>query len=62
MRAVFDFSKNYDRYCYAVNYKTSTGNFRRVRGLPVYETYEEAEEAAKKAELDTYCIHRYFVR
>lgn len=62
MSAVFDFSKDYDRYAYAVNYKTGTGNFRRVKGLPVYETYEQAEAAAKKYTVEKCYIHRTFAR
>lgn len=62
MRNVFDFSKEYERYVYYVNYKTSTGKFRRVKGLPVYETYEQAEIAAKKYTVEKCYIHRDFAR
>lgn len=59
---VFMFNKNYDRYTYVINYKTSTGKFRRVKGLPVYESYEEAEKAAEKYAMEKCYIHRDFVR
>jgi len=64
MTQVFDYSKEYTRYSYVVNYKTSAGNFRRVKGLPDYETYEEAELAAKHyAGINgKYYVHRDFVR
>ncbi len=62
MKLVFDYSKNYTRYSYVVNYKTGTGKFRRIKGLPDYETYEEAELAAKKYSVEKCYIHRDFVR
>ena len=55
---VFDFSKNYSRYLFVV----IKPNGQRVKGLPVYETYEEAEAAAKKMTLDKYYSRREFVR
>lgn len=62
MRDVFSFSKNYERYVYYVNYKTRNGKFKRVKGLPVYETYEQAEAAAKKYTVKKCYIHRDFAR
>lgn len=59
---VFDFSKDYSRYIFTVNYKTSTGKFKRVKGIPVYETYEEAEKAAAKYTVEKCYIHRTFAR
>jgi len=62
MRDVFGFSKEYERYVYYVMYNTSLGKFRRVKGLPVYETYEQAETAAKKYTVEKCYIHRDFAR
>lgn len=62
MTTVFDFSKEYTRYVFTINYKTSLGNFKRIKGLPVYETYEEAEKAAKKYTVEKCYIHRTFAR
>lgn len=59
---VFDFSKDYSRYIFVINYKTTTGKFKRVKGLPPYETYEEAEKAAKKYTVEKCYIHREFAR
>ena len=61
-RNLFDFSKHYERYVYFINYKTANGKFKRVKGLPVYETYEEAEKAAKKYTVEKCYIHRDFAR
>lgn len=61
MNTVFDFSKEYTRYTYVINRKTAKG-WKRVKGLPVYETYEEADKAAKKAGLERYSVHREFAR
>lgn len=58
---VFEFSKEYTRYVWVINYKTSAGNFRRIKGLPPYETYEEAEKVTKHCSVKTY-IHREFAR
>lgn len=60
--SVFDFSKKYDSYVYTINYKTSLGGFKRIKGLPMYETYEEAENAAKKYTVEKCYIHRTFAR
>lgn len=62
MNSVFNFSKNYTGYSYAIYYKTGAGNFRRVKGLPVYETHEEAEKASKKYTVEKCYIHRDFVK
>ena len=64
MTQVFSYTKDYTRYSYVVCYKTSLGNFRRVKGLPDYETYEEAEIAAKyyAGTAEKYYVHRDFVR
>ncbi len=64
MTQVFSYTKDYTRYSYVVNYKTRNGNFRRVKGLPDYETYEEAEIAAKHyaGTAEKYYVHRNFVR
>lgn len=59
---IFNFSKNYDRYVYEVMYKTVLGKFKQVKGLPVYETYEQAEAAAKRYAVEKYYIHRGFIR
>ena len=59
---VFEFTKEYSRYVFTINYKTKAGNFRRLKGLPVYESYEEAEKAAKKYTVEKVYIHRTFVR
>ena len=60
--SVFDFSKEYSRYVFTVNYRTSLGNFRRLKGLPSYETYEEAEKAAKQYTVEECHILREFIR
>ena len=62
MSEVFEFSKDYSRYVFTVNYKTGMGKFRRVKALPVYETYEQAEEAAKKYTVEKCYIRRNFAR
>lgn len=62
MNSVFDFSKDYSRYILTVNYRTSAGNFRRVKNLPVYESYEEAEKAAQKYTVEKCYIQRTFAR
>jgi hypothetical protein len=59
---VFEFSKEYTRYVFTINYKTSAGKFRRIKGLQSYESYEEALKAAKEGTEQKYYIHRTFVR